>query len=76
MLEFGCTRVELGVQAVDDKIYAEVKRGHKVKDVIDATRRLKNFGFEDSVHMMVNLPGSNMKKSLASFKKIFSDERF
>src|SRR3989344_8978365 len=31
MLKFGCTRVELGVQAPDDKIYKLVNRGHKVK---------------------------------------------
>ena len=41
MLEWGTTRVELGVQAIDDEIYKKVNRGHKVQDVIDATARLK-----------------------------------
>ena len=46
ILEFGCTRVELGVQAIDDKIYKKVNRGHKVIDVIKATERLKKAGFK------------------------------
>ena len=28
MLEWGATRVELGVQAIDDEIYKKVNRGH------------------------------------------------
>ena len=42
ILDFGCTRVELGVQCLDDKIYKFVNRGHKVKDVIEATKRLRS----------------------------------
>ncbi|MBU2562452.1 MAG: radical SAM protein, partial [Nanoarchaeota archaeon] len=34
MREFGATRVELGVQIIDDRIYEKVKRGHTVKDVV------------------------------------------
>lgn len=76
MLEFGCTRVELGVQAIDDKIYRLIKRGHKVKDVIDATLRLKNAGFKVGYHIMPGLPGSNFKKDVEMFRKIFSSEDF
>lgn len=74
--EFGCTRVELGVQMLDDEIYKKVKRGHKVKDVIETTRILKNAGFKVGYHIMPGLPGSNFKKDLQIFKKIFSDEDF
>jgi elongator complex protein 3 len=76
MREFGVTRVELGVQMPDDEIYRKIKRGHKVKDVADATEKLKNAGFKVGYHIMPGLPGSNMKKDLSLFKKIFSDERF
>ncbi|MEM4702964.1 MAG: tRNA uridine(34) 5-carboxymethylaminomethyl modification radical SAM/GNAT enzyme Elp3 [Candidatus Pacearchaeota archaeon] len=76
MLEFGCTRVELGVQAIDDKIYKKVKRGHKVKDVIEATRNLKNAGFKVGYHVMPGLPGSNFNKDIKMFKKIFWNENF
>jgi len=76
MLEFGCTRVELGVQAIDDKIYRQVKRGHTVRDVIEATRRLKDAGFKVGYHIMPGLPGSNFKKDIEMFKKIFSGQDF
>jgi len=76
MLEFGCTRVELGVQAIDDKIYKKVKRGHSIKDVIDATKRLKDAGFKVGYHIMPGLPGSSIKKDLQMFRKLFSNESF
>ncbi len=76
MREFGCTRVELGVQIIDNKIYDFVKRGHKVDDVVNATRDLREAGFKIGYHLMPGLPGSNIKKDLKLFKKIFSDERF
>ena len=76
MLKFGCTRVELGVQVVDDRIYKKNKRGHKVKDVVDATKRLKDAGFKIGFHIMPGLPGMNLKKDTVLFKKLFSDERF
>jgi elongator complex protein 3 len=74
--EFGCTRVELGVQILDNDIYEKVKRGHRVEDVIKATKCLRNTGFKIGYHIMPGLPGSNLKKDLKLFKKIFSDERF
>jgi elongator complex protein 3 len=76
MLKFGCTRVELGVQAIDDKIYKKVNRGHKVEDVVKATCLLKDNGFKLGFHIMPGLPFSNPKKDLSMFKKIFSDNRF
>jgi len=76
MLEFGCTRVELGVQAIDDKIYKLVNRGHTVKDVIDATRRLKEKGFKVGFHIMPGIPSSNLKKDLQMFKELFKNPDF
>jgi len=76
MRKFGATRVELGVQIIDDKIYRKINRGHNVKQVVDSTKRLKNAGFKIGYHIMPGLPGSNPKKDLNLFKKLFSDERF
>ncbi len=72
-LRLGATRVELGVQAIDDEVYERVRRGHRVKDVADATRRLKEAGFKVCYHMMPGLPGADDRESL---KLLFSDERF
>ena len=74
--EFGCTRVEMGVQAIDDKILKLNKRGHGVEDIIRATFLLKQAGFKICYHLMPNLPGATPAKDLQMFKKIFTDKRF
>jgi len=76
LLEFGCTRVELGVQMPSDFLYTKTNRGHTVKQVIDATERLKNANFKVFYHIMPGLPGSNLKKDLKLFKELFSNESF
>ena len=76
MRQFGVTRVELGVQIIDDKIYELVNRGHKVEEVIEATRALKNAGFKIGYHIMPGLPGSNIQKDLKLFEKMFKDSDF
>lgn len=76
MLEFGCTRVELGVQAIDDKIYELVNRGHTLKDVIEATKLLRDCGFKIGYHIMPGLPGSTPQHDLEMFKEIFSNQNF
>lgn len=76
MREFGCTRVELGVQALDDEILKLNKRGHGVKEVADATCLLKQFGFKVTYHIMPGLPGSTPEKDFKMFSLLFSDKRF
>ena len=76
MREWGVTRIELGVQIIDNKIYEDVKRGHIVNDVIKATKALKEAGFKIGYHIMPGLPGSNIKKDIKLFKKIFSNSKF
>ncbi len=76
MLDFGATRTELGVQTIDDKSYGITKRGHTIKDVIEATKLLKDSCFKVHYHAMVNLPGSTISSDLKNFKKIFDDEAF
>lgn len=76
ILRWGATRVELGVQAIDDEIYKRVNRGHTVQDVIDATTRLKKAGFKIGYHLMPGIPGSNQKKDIEMFKEIFKSPNF
>lgn len=73
---FGCTRVEIGVQAVDNKILTLNKRGHGVKEIAEATKLLKQFGFKVTYHLMPALPGATPKKDLKMFAQLFSDERY
>jgi elongator complex protein 3 len=76
MLRFGCTRVEIGVQIIDDAVYELTNRGHSVQDVVESFQIARDAGFKIVAHMMPGLPGSNFQKDLASFKTLFSDPRF
>jgi len=76
MRDFGCTRVEIGVQAISDKILEINKRGHGVKEIVDATKKLRQYGFKITYHFMPGLPGSTPTKDFKMFEKMFSDERF
>jgi len=76
MLEFGTTRVELGVQTLDDTIYRLVRRGHTVNDVAQATALLKKYGLKVYYHWMPGLPGSNQAHDMDMTKYLFADDRF
>jgi len=76
MLDFGTTRVELGVQTLDDEVHYLTKRGHGVDEVISATKLLRNYGFKVYYHWMPGLPGSTPKHDLELSRQLFGDERF
>lgn len=76
ILEFGGTRVELGVQNPDDEIYKKTRRGHTVDDVATATQLLKDSFLKVGYHLMPGLPGSSKEKDVEMFRKVFTDERF
>jgi len=76
MLSMGVTRVEVGVQNVYDDIYVVVNRGHRVKDVIEATRIMKDAGLKVVYHLMPGLPGSSFERDLEGFREIFTNSQF
>jgi len=76
MLDFGATRVELGVQTLDDGIHRLTRRGHGVAEVIAATRLLRDYGFKVYYHWMPGLPGSTPDHDLELSRKLFGDEYF
>jgi elongator complex protein 3 len=76
MLDFGATRVELGVQTLDDEIHCLTKRGHGVAEVVSATRLLRDRGFKVYYHWMPGLPGSTAEHDLELSRQLFEDARF
>lgn len=76
MRKLGATKVEIGIQTLDDEILELNKRGHTVKQIRDAMKLLKDAGFKINAHMMPNLYGSTKKKDLEVFKMLFSDSDF
>ncbi len=72
----GVTRVELGVQSLNDEVLKKNLRGHGVNQTILATRLLKNASFKICYHMMPNLPGSDLKKDKKMFIELFNNPDF
>lgn len=73
MRQMGCTRIELGLQAPDDKILKLTRRGHTVQQFRDAMLLLRQAGFKVDLHFMPGLPGSTAKHDVEMYKQIFSD---
>jgi elongator complex protein 3 len=53
-----------------------VRRGHGVKEVVDATKRLREHGFKVYYHWMPGLPGATPETDLQMSRQLFSDDRF
>ena len=75
MLDFGVTRVELGVQTLSDELYKKVKRGHTITDVVESNQLLRDSAIKVAMHMMPGL-FVRQKEDLKMFKQLFSDENF
>ncbi len=75
-LKLGCTRVEIGVQSLSDKVLRKTKRGHGVAATMKAIQLLKDSGLKVGVHMMPNLPGATPKSDFEMFRELFNNSDF
>ncbi|MEY4723367.1 MAG: hypothetical protein RLZZ324_880 [Candidatus Parcubacteria bacterium] len=74
--ELGCTRIELGVQSVDDRILDLTKRGHDSAATRVASALLRDAGFKTDFHMMPQLPGATPASDLAEMREIFDNPAY
>ncbi len=72
----GVTKVEIGVQHLDDDVLKLTKRDMKIERVKKATELLRNAGFKMVYHMMPNLPGSTPERDITMFDELFNSEDF
>ncbi|MCU0632032.1 MAG: tRNA uridine(34) 5-carboxymethylaminomethyl modification radical SAM/GNAT enzyme Elp3 [Methanolinea sp.] len=76
MLALGVTKVELGVQHLDDRILAHNRRGCTVEDSVVANRLLRDAGIKVGFHMMPNLPGSSLEDDRWMFRELWENPDF
>ncbi|NUN11580.1 tRNA uridine(34) 5-carboxymethylaminomethyl modification radical SAM/GNAT enzyme Elp3 [Candidatus Micrarchaeota archaeon] len=74
-LDFGATRIEIGLQSLDDAVLEKVKRGHDSAETARATRECKEKFFKVCHHFMPGL-FSNKEKDVKMFKEIFSNPAY
>jgi len=75
-MALGATRVELGVQILDDDILKGVDRGHGIDAVRRCTKECRDHGLKVCYHIMPGLPGSDPEKDLECFRRVFDDPDF
>lgn len=69
----GVTKVQVGIQSMDDHILEINKRGHDVQSTRDAFRLLRLAGFKIHGHWMANLLGGTPESDREDFALLWSD---
>jgi elongator complex protein 3 len=76
MLELGITRIEIGVQTLEENIYQLVNRGHNLIDVKHSFQIARNCGYKIVAHMMPGLPGSTPESDIKGFKTLLENNSY
>jgi len=69
----GVTKVQLGVQSLDDRILELNKRGHTVEDTHRAVTLLRAAGFKIVLHWVPNLLGATLASDREDFSHLWAD---
>ncbi len=75
-LGYGTTKVELGVQVLDEHILEINHRGHGIEEIVKSTKLSRDAGLKIVYHLMPGMYGVNDKTDIQSFRTMISDERF
>jgi len=75
MLRYGVTRVEIGLQSLQEKVYKIVNRGHDFNDVVESFQISKDAGYKIVAHMMPGLPTMTPEQDISDFRQLFGDSR-
>src|SRR5579859_5127730 len=72
----GCTKVQLGVQSLNDTVLTANRRGHTVEAARRAIRLCRAAGFKIHAHWMPNLLGATVESDRLDFRRLFDDPDF
>ena len=76
MLQLGVTRIEIGVQTLEENIYKLINRGHNLIDVKNSFQIARDCGYKIVAHMMPGLPESTTESDINGFKMLLEDDSF
>lgn len=69
------TRIQMGLQHVDDDVLKINERGHNIKHSIRGIQMAMDFGFKVDIHIMPRLMGTTPEKDKLMFERLLSDLR-
>ncbi len=68
----GATKVQIGIQSLQDSVLQKNRRGHTVLATSRAFELLRLAGFKIHGHWMANLYGSTPQRDVADYKRLFT----
>ena len=71
--QLGCTKIQIGIQSLNNRVLNLNKRGHRVRATKKAIGLLRLAGFKIQGHWMANLYGADPEGDIKDFTKLFSD---
>lgn len=69
--ELGATKLQIGIQSLDDRVLALNRRGHSAAQAIEAARLIRAAGFKLVAHWMPNLLGATPESDRADFARLW-----
>ena len=76
MRRMGCTKIQMGIQSLDEELLARNGRNVTVAQIASAFSALRTFGYKIQVHFMANLLGATLEADAADYERLVSDPRF
>lgn len=69
--KLGATKIQIGIQSLDDNILDANQRGHTVDQTVQAIELLRNAGFKIHAHWMPNLYLATVEKDKQDYLKLW-----
>lgn len=76
MLRYGCTRLEVGVQTLDENCLKKTNRGHTLEETKRSFQIMKDMCFKINAHMMLGLPASTLDTDKQSIIDLFAKPNY
>lgn len=76
LFDAGVTKIEIGVQSLDDGVLKFNDRGHYSDEVARATRIIKDAGLKIGYHLLFGMPGASHESDVDSALRVFEDSAF
>lgn len=67
----GATKLQIGIQSLDDRVLALNRRGHSAAQAVEAARLIRAAGFKLVAHWMPNLLGATPESDRADFARLW-----
>lgn len=71
--KLGATKLQIGVQSLDDQILKMNKRGHSAEQALQAVDLARAAGFKIVLHWMPNLLGADAASDRTDFSRLWQD---